>query len=478
MNTASAIAQANSQDRSLAYAYSMFSPSANGEQLLYARIIINQKKASCPVLHASNNSKITTTLRPFNADQSTTNINFPVTVCEAVIAEGLEYHNTELNINLHPITLAPQKIHVYGDSGCKDLANCTGDNAPSKFATLANIGAADQPDLILHMGDYNYIGTSGSITSASTSSSKTIWAYDAGDGVPDDPNCNLLSPYYSQNAINSPRPDTWSNWKFDFFSPAKALLPTAPWVFARGNHELCSRAGPGWFYFFGPGSSLEGAVAQSSCPHQGDLTSPPAQATKSIAMIPPYRLNLQKLQLWVMDSANACDGFGENQLTKDYAAQYNTIQSSTEGTSTWLMTHRPLWGFQKKGEKSLNQMLQIALQKSTHKQLPESIALLLAGHMHVYESLTFDTSTGRAPQVVVGNSGVALSHHPKDKTFSELVEDSTAQGNALHKFGFLSVKLHSNGQWTGTMFGTNNKTLLTCDSSNPGNGNTICSLAD
>ena len=142
------------------------------------------------------------------------------------------------------------------------------------------------------------------------------------------------------------------------------------------------------------------------------------------------------------------------------------------------MTHRPLWGFQKGSEKSLNQMLQIALQNRNDKQLPKSIALLLAGHMHVYESLTFDASTGRTPQIVVGNSGVALSNHPKDKTFSALIEDSTAQGNALQQFGFLSVKLKPNSQWTGTMFGTNNQTLLTCDSGNPGKGNTICILAD
>ena len=29
--------------------------------------------------------------------------------------------------------------------------------------------------------------------------------------------------------------------------PAAELLATAPWVVARGNHELCSRAGLGWF---------------------------------------------------------------------------------------------------------------------------------------------------------------------------------------------------------------------------------------
>ncbi len=39
-------------------------------------------------------------------------------------------------------------------------------------------------------------------------------------------------------------------WQADFFRPAAPLLAAAPWLFVRGNHESCGRAGLGWFRFF------------------------------------------------------------------------------------------------------------------------------------------------------------------------------------------------------------------------------------
>ena len=40
--------------------------------------------------------------------------------------------------------------------------------------------------------------------------------------------------------------DTMQGWFADFFWPARPLLAAAPWLQARGNHEICSRAGHGW----------------------------------------------------------------------------------------------------------------------------------------------------------------------------------------------------------------------------------------
>lgn len=59
-------------------------------------------------------------------------------------------------------------------------------------------------------------------------------------------------------------PDSWEAWRADFFAPAAPLLSRAPWVPARGNHELCSRAGPGWFYFLDPHSDLLGGALRAA----------------------------------------------------------------------------------------------------------------------------------------------------------------------------------------------------------------------
>ncbi len=35
----------------------------------------------------------------------------------------------------------------------------------------------------------------------------------------------------------------------DFFTPTAPLLAAAPWVMVRGNHEVCNRAGQGWYRY-------------------------------------------------------------------------------------------------------------------------------------------------------------------------------------------------------------------------------------
>ena len=50
----------------------------------------------------------------------------------------------------------------------------------------------------------------------------------------------------------SPYGDNWAVWQKDFFDPAAPLLAAAPWVLVRGNHELCSRGGHGWFRLLDP----------------------------------------------------------------------------------------------------------------------------------------------------------------------------------------------------------------------------------
>ncbi len=463
------------------YAYTMLAPSAQGGVIIYARIVIDNPTTTCPTLTGSDQSIITTQKRPFLSGTPAARTHFPVTVCEAVIAEHIAYSNTTANIQLAAVTLNPSAVQVYGDSGC---SHCQNPDPSPEFQALANQGATQASDLILHMGDYNYRGTSGSMGDITTNGQQqTIWAYDAGDGTPNDPQCELTSTYYSQNAGNSPKPDSWQNWQYDFFEPAKSLLPKAPWVFARGNHELCSRAGLGWFYFMGPGSSLSGGVAQMQCPDQGDFNQPPATATQHITMIPPYRLDLQALQLWVMDSANACDGYGVNALTAQYSNQYQQLQNQASqqqagNKPTWLVSHRPLWGYQEEGSPTLNQMLQIALEKTPTGTLPADVSLSLAGHMHIYESLSFlsnsNLSNKRPPQIIIGNSGVSLSTAPAPTPFTATVDNQEAQGNALQQYGYLQINLNSNGNWQGNILGTTGNNLLNCNSQNPINGKMIC----
>lgn len=465
------------------YAYTMLAPGEGDNPLIYARIVMGQLSAQCPTLIGSDNKLVKTVARKRHLGSQSavvTDQNFPITVCEAIVAEGVSYQDSDGHISLKEVTLSPTHVQVYGDSGCKEK-NC-GVQPAQAFQSVASVGAAQTKQLILHMGDFNYRGTSGHF--AKTSSGNKIWAYDAGDGAPNPtPACGFNDTYYSQNALNSPKPDRWRNWKLDFFEAGKSLLSSAPWVFARGNHELCSRAGVGWFYLFGPGSNLAGSVTpQMQCPDQGDFNNPPSSAVGHIQVIPPYMLKLGEFQTWVMDTANACDDFAGNQLTTNYTAQYNLLATKADGgLPTWVMSHRPVWGYQ---GSTINVMLQTALKKSNAKAFTPDVQLLLAGHMHIYESLTFFDDNGepsaRPPQLVIGNSGVSLNSAPNFKPCLNgdctVVDGLNVKGNALSEFGFLSMELQRGGEWQGKLLDEKQCSIADCDSTNPANGKSICVL--
>lgn len=474
------------------YAYSVLGPNGSASPLIFARVVYEQDKYSCPSISGSDGSLVTMSARTHPQVKSNTcnvsgnndnclvdNPNFPVTVCEALIQEGVSYTDKAGATVLHAVSLKPDAVQVYGDSGCK-VGDCV-DLVGNPFQALASVGTKRFKGLILHMGDYNYRGTGGNF--AVSESGNKIYAYDAGDGGFGGNTCGLNDVYQSQNAANSPKPDKWSNWKLDFFEAAKPLLATAPWVFARGNHELCSRAGVGWFYFFGPGSNVPGStMKQMQCPDQGDFNNPPSSAESHIAMIPPYMLRFEHFQTWVMDSANACDDDSGNKLTSEYQNQYELLANDKPDLPTWIVSHRPIWGYQ---GSVINVMLQTALKATPLQVLPKKVTLSLAGHMHLYESLTFFEKNGdissRPPQIVVGNSGVSLNDVPNFEPCTDPqkgnctdVDGLLVKGNALSEFGFLTMTVDTNGSWTGSLLDQLGDSIASCSSLGLAAGMPIC----
>ena len=469
------------------YAFSMLAPHENGGSIIYARLVIDSPNQTCPALNGDDNSVIITKVRPLNPTANGLQINasnFPVTVCEAVMLEGVTYSNNAIGVTLNKVTLNPQQVQVYGDSGCKS-GDCPSGTPSTQFQQLANHGATNSVDLILHMGDYNYRGTGAHFaTLKSGGKKKKIYAYDAGDVPQPTASCSYNDDYYSQNMSDSPKPDAWGYWRDDFFTAASALLPKAPWVFSRGNHELCSRAGPGWFYFMGAGSTLAGSgQSQMQCPDQGQsIYSPPRSASGRVQMVPPYMVSLNNFQVWVTDSANACDEFSQTPLTAQYQQQFETLASTvveTNSKPTWVMGHRPIWGYQG-GSSSINNMLQAALSNTTLAELPNAVKLSLAGHMHIYESLTFFDSdkqaTGRPPQIVIGNSGVEMGGAPQPSSGSQNnIDGQTAQYNSNQtEFGFLQMTVAKQGIWQGQVVKANGSVIVQCDSQNPSKQKQIC----
>ncbi len=118
----------------------------------------------------------------------------------------------------------PQRIVIFGDTGCRlktgDPTQACNDAKAWPFPKVAAMAAAAHPDLMIHVGDYEY-------------------REDA-------------CPAGNAGCAGSPFGYGWDAWNADFFQPAAPLFAAAPWIMARGNHEDCSRAGEGWFRFLDP----------------------------------------------------------------------------------------------------------------------------------------------------------------------------------------------------------------------------------
>ncbi len=473
--------------------------SSGGETVAYARILIDPGYA-CPAIEGGS--------KPITMTSRDNPRGFPVIVCEAVIGFGetLAIALQDRALALPTVHPDPTHIGVFGDTGCKPYSSASNTGCPigspaQPFASLASAAAEGAaPDVLLHMGDYNYRGTGSRVlfTTEGDSGATQVaqWTYDAGDGTSAAEDCvqGKDTVFWSQSSPDSNLPDTWEAWRDDFFRPAAELLPKAPWVFARGNHELCSRAGPGWFYFLDPHSNLSGK--QLSCP----VPDPTVGVLPNVVLSEPYAVDLGNLTLLVLDSANACDSFSNTTFTARYAAQMKMMGAlaPAEGTA-WVMTHRPIWGVtdfsstESTGCTSadrwgcINQTLQAALRDGLGGSFPASVELFLAGHMHRFQSVTFP-ATDRPPVVVVGSGGVALDPSPPTGTVSVEVDgdaanslstgaDVTADGKELPAFGYLDIALDDDGTWSGTIHSPpEGLTMAECGSKQQAAGS-VCQLA-
>jgi hypothetical protein len=204
-----------------------------------------------------------------------------------------------------------------------------------------------------------------------------------------------------KECAGSPWGDTSATWNADFFSPAEPLLKVAPWVFVRGNHESCARAGEGWFRFLDPHAM-------------------PPRCTDSTA---PYVVHRDGVDLLVVDS-NAAD------LTQKELDALNKLHTR----HAWLLTHHPLWFPQRTARLNPKVMP------------PSSVELVIVGHQHTFRVFGFDKP--RPPEVVAGNSGTQL-----DLFASGLAGEFKKQGLPLRSicgkegFGFLTLENHGESHW-------------------------------
>lgn len=334
---------------------------------------------------------------------------YPVTSCEADIPRGA----AAASIGDRPLPVAKlgrtAKIAILGDTGCRRKAGsstkvqtCSDPNA-WPFKTVADSIAAWDPDLILNVGDYYYR-----------------------EAVCRNGNC-VAAPY------------DWSRWNADWFTPAARLLPSAPWVMVRGNHEDCNRAAEGWFRFLEPRRYLI-YESQKMC-------------KSNLLWTPPYEVRTGGMQFLVYDSSAVSDWKVDKSEVELVKTQLGLYAGKSRGA--WMMLHHPFWGYGSYGAET--ETMWTAWNDAGAK-VPDP-ALMLTGHMHLLEMVSFGDN--RIPQLVVGNGGTDLDKAPSNAKGQVVGGRTITEFYADDDFGWVAAT-HEGGAWTFDIRDKNGKSKAVC----------------
>jgi hypothetical protein len=324
-------------------------------------------------------------------------------VCEAQVPAG----TSVARINGQALALPhgePSRIAVIGDTGCRikgaEIQDC---NSEWPFEKVAAAAAAARPQLVIHVGDYLY----------------------REDPCPSDA---------AKKCGGSPHGDNWDAWDADFFKPAAKLLAAAPWALSRGNHEDCSRNWRGWFYY---------------------LDSRPWQNTACNATPPPVSIQLGAFQLIEFDSSAVKATVDPEQL-RTYAAQLASLHAS----GAWLVDHHPFWALRpgKNGAPPLSETEE--LQRAWEQANPQGIGMVLSGHTHVFELLSYGPQ--RPLQIVAGDAGTKLDPGvPHRVNGVDIYGIMVEQSDNEDQFAYTLLEKSRTG-WTLRLRDPTRKRLLTC----------------
>ena len=87
---------------------------------------------------------------------------------------------------------------------------------------------------------------------------------------------------------------------------------------------------------------------------------------------------------------------------------------------------------------------------------------MLSGHIHAAETIAFDETSERRPQLISGNAGTALDDIPTaSPTAGELGDPAVTQAETLSAFGFMTME-PDGYTWIATQRDKHGNPLLIC----------------
>jgi predicted phosphodiesterase len=341
---------------------------------------------------------------------------YPVTICAAAVPAGTR---TALIDGL-PLPLPkerPSRILLIGDTGCRlkgSKVQACNSLSQWPFRLGADMAAFEQPDLVIHVGDYHYRETA--------------------------------CPLGDYGCSGTPWGDNWDVWRADFFSPAESLLNAAPWIFVRGNHEECSRGGMGWARALSP-----------------ELFDPARGKAGCLAHEPPFVADIGVARVIDMDVAAATEEVENPEQVADYGRQL-ALAKDVRGP-VWVAMHRPAFAEdapEKMGNRGDNKTLAAALRANVASQME----LVLSGHHHTFEAM--DYGPDLPAQIVSGEGGDSLSPFAPREVKGLAINGVTVAAGVGRPgvFGFAMLERAPDDatglNWTLTAFDTRGTAIARC----------------
>jgi hypothetical protein len=299
-----------------------------------------------------------------------------------------------------------QRVLVMGDTGCRiegTRVQACNDPAAWPFPKVAGLAAREKPDLMVHVGDYLYRE-------------------------------DLCPPESLTQCGGTTAGDNWETWRADFFAPAAELLRAAPWALARGNHENCQRSWRGWFYYLDPRPWRPDACEDVSAAYTIQSTEP---------------------ALVMFDSASASN----NPMKPEAIEKLAHALSAIGDQRGWLVVHHPIWGVFGGNAAGPLEGTNLNLQQAWKQARPRGIDMILSGHVHAFELLSY----GDVPvQIVAGIGGTLLDNvRPRELSGTPVGNLTVMTGTDRADFGY-TLLTRRGAEWDLALKNVHSQTLIRC----------------
>lgn len=380
------VSAASSPARGVVAAYSLVVPPDVSASGLLARAVL-PGGLGCPLLDADvstgkGTKKVRVTMTARRAGATTQDAFHALLVCEARVPKGAKSASVAGRSVPAAMPATVDRIAVFGDSGCRlkgsAIQAC---NDPQEWPLALNARSIvrDRPDVAIFLGDFFYREMACPAANS---------ALCGGSPAP-------LS--------GVPFTDSAWGWVADVFVPMAPLFPALPLYVIRGNHELCTKGGNGYFLFFEPTFGTSKACAPSTGGVAPVVNMPTTSVDLSVE-------GGRTLRLVSVDSSNGVDDAIDDTVAASLRPLYVDADRQARGADeAWLLTHRPI----------------TAIVSSTYLPSPPGAAtpwtsltntfassgllgrydLMLSSHLHLAQAVQIPGLPG---EIVLGNAGALL----------------------------------------------------------------------